>query len=142
MFENLKKIKVQGGCFDVETELELFKGTFPLSVVYGRNGSGKSSIAHCLKQLAKNEEAIEQVGDGVQDSLRDYKATCDVAIGNEYKMGIFVFDEDFLRDKVKIEENGLNTIVMLGEQVELSNKINVKTQELRKKRKNLVSKMS
>lgn len=133
MFENLKKIKVQGGCFDVETELELFKGTFPLSVVYGRNGSGKSSIAHCLKQLAKNEEAIEQVGDGVQDSLRDYKATCDVAIGNEYKTGIFVFDEDFLRDKVKIEENGLNTIVMLGEQVELSNKINVKTQELRKK---------
>lgn len=133
MFENLKKIKVQGGCFDVETELELFKGTFPLSVVYGRNGSGKSTIAHCLKQLVENEEEIEQVGNGVQDSLRDYKATCDVAIGNEYKTGIFVFDEDFLRNKVKIEENGLNAIVMLGEQVELSDRIKIKTEELREK---------
>lgn len=133
MFENLKKIKVQGGCFDVETELELFKGTFPLSVVYGRNGSGKSTIAHCLKQLAENKEEIEQVGDGVQDSLRDYKAICDIAIGNEYKTGIFVFDEDFLRNKVRIEENGLNAIVMLGEQVELSDRIKIKTEELKEK---------
>lgn len=135
MFENLKTIKVQGGCFDVETELELFKGTIPLSVVYGRNGSGKSTIAHCLKQLAKNEEEIEHAGDGVQDSLRGYKATCDVAIDNEHKTGIFVFDEDFLRDKVKIEENGLNTIVMLGEQVELSDKIKIRTEELGQKEK-------
>lgn len=104
-----------------------------MSVVYGRNGSGKSTIAHCLKQLAENKEEIEQVGDGVQDSLRDYKAICDIAIGNEYKTGIFVFDEDFLRNKVRIEENGLNAIVMLGEQVELSDRIKIKTEELKEK---------
>lgn len=48
MFENFKKIKIKGGYFDEETELEFFKGDVPLSVVYGRNGSGKSTIARCL----------------------------------------------------------------------------------------------
>ena len=54
-FENFKKIKIKGGYFDEETELQLFYKN-PLSVLYGRNGSGKSTIARCLKQLCESEE--------------------------------------------------------------------------------------
>ena len=43
MFEEFKKIKIKGGCFDNETELELFKKD-AISVIYGRNGSGKTTI--------------------------------------------------------------------------------------------------
>ena len=54
MFENFKTIKIKGGCFDSETELELFKKD-ALSVIYGRNGSGKTTIAHCIEELVKPE---------------------------------------------------------------------------------------
>ena len=48
MFENFKKITIKGGCFENETELELFKKD-PVTVVYGRNGSGKTTIARAMK---------------------------------------------------------------------------------------------
>lgn len=47
MFENFKKINIKGGYFDEETELRLFNED-SLSILYGRNGSGKSTIARCL----------------------------------------------------------------------------------------------
>lgn len=34
MFENFKKIKIKGGYFDEETELEFFKGDVPLGTVH------------------------------------------------------------------------------------------------------------
>ena len=46
---------------------------------------------------------------------------------------MFIFDEDFVRDQVRVEREGINTIVMLGEQVELDGKINAKKEELRLK---------
>ena len=55
MFENFKTVKIEGGYFNEETELQLFKKD-SLSIVYGRNGSGKSTIARCMKQLCETEE--------------------------------------------------------------------------------------
>lgn len=55
MFENFKKITIKGGCFSSDTELELFNKE-ALSVIYGRNGSGKTTIAHCIGELVKSEE--------------------------------------------------------------------------------------
>ena len=52
MFENFKKITNKGGCFESDTELEVFKKD-EMNVVYGRNGSGKTTIAHCIGELAK-----------------------------------------------------------------------------------------
>lgn len=36
---------------------------------------------------------------------------------------IFVFNEDFVNDKVKIQEEGLGSIIMLGEKADLTVKI-------------------
>jgi len=137
MFENFKKIQIKGGCFDVETELELFKGDIQLSVIYGRNGSGKSTIAHCIKQLSEREENFEQEENVTLNERKNFIVTCNTTIENEYKSGIFVFDENFLQNNVKIAEDGLNTIVMLGEQVELDEKIKTKREELSKKEEEL-----
>ena len=52
MFEKLKKIYIKGGCFEEETTLELFKND-PVSVVYGRNGSGKR---FCLNLQIKEKK--------------------------------------------------------------------------------------
>lgn len=134
MFEQFRKIRIKGGYFEEERELELFKENKTLSIVYGRNGSGKSTIARCLKQLAETEEErIERERKVEAGEETGYIVTSNIPIKEEDKKGVFVFDEDFLRNNVRVENNGLNTIVMLGEQVELDEKINAKKEELNKK---------
>lgn len=124
MFENFKKIKIQGGCFENETEFELFNEQ-AISVVYGRNGSGKTTIAHCICELVKQDE---------EKSL-DYTVTSESIITEDKKNSVFIFDEDFVREQVRVEKDGINTIVMLGEQVELDEQIVQKDKQLIEKKK-------
>ena len=119
MFENFKKITIKGGCFENDTELELFRKD-PLSIVYGRNGSGKTTISHGIAELTKLDDE--------KDS--EYTVSSDVAISDAEKQSVFVFNEDFVRDQVRVEKDGINTIVMLGEQVEIDNQIKEKNVEL------------
>lgn len=112
MFENFKKIKIQGGCFEQETELELFKES-PISVLYGRNGSGKTTIARSIKELLKSDE----------NKNAEYNVQSEEVIPDDKKESVFIFDEDFIRKEVRVESDGINTIVMLGEQVELDKQI-------------------
>jgi len=122
MFESFKKITIRGGCFETDTELELFKKD-SMSVIYGRNGSGKTTIAHSVAELVKPDE----------DKNLDYTVSADIVIPEEKKQSVFIFDEDFVRDQVRVEKDGINTIVMLGEQVELDEQIARKKEELTKK---------
>ena len=122
MFENFKKIKIKGGCFEKETELELFKKD-SLSIIYGRNGSGKTTIAHSIGDLVKPNE----------ERNSDFNVTSEAILTDEKKESVFIFDEDFVREQVRVEKDGINTIVMLGEQVELDEQIVQKKEELAKK---------
>lgn len=121
MFENFKTIKIKGGCFDSETEFELFKKD-ALSVIYGRNGSGKTTIASCIGELAKSDE----------EKNIDFTVTSTATISVDKKDSIFIFNEDFVREQVRVENDGINTIVMLGEQVELDEQIAKKKDVLTK----------
>lgn len=133
MFEKFKKIKIKGGYFDEETELHLFNED-SISILYGRNGSGKSTIARCLKLLCESEEEqIKREEDVAQGTETNYTVSSVVPITEEYKPNVFVFDEDFLQNNVKVEDDGLNAIIMLGEQVELDNQINTNNEKLSKK---------
>lgn len=121
MFENFKTIKIKGGCFDSETELELFKKD-ALSIIYGRNGSGKTTIAHCIEELVKSDE----------EKNADFTVSSTSTITTDKKDSVFIFNEDFVREQVRVEKNGINTIVMLGEQVELDEQIAQKKEVLAK----------
>ena len=89
MFENFKTIKIKGGCFDNETEFELFKKD-ELSVIYGRNGSGKTTIANCIGELVKSDE----------EKNPDFTVTSNAIITNDKQDSIFIFNEDFVRVQV------------------------------------------
>jgi len=119
MFENFKKIKVKGGYFENETELTLFYKA-AVSVIYGRNGSGKSTIARFIKELALPDE----------EKNPDYTVSSDATIDEDLKQNVFVFDEDFVTDQVRFKEAGIQTIVMLGEQGEIDEQIAKKETEL------------
>lgn len=109
----LKKVKFKGGFFADETEVELFSEEDRLSLIYGKNGSGKSTISKAIHKAK---------GDTVEDIERadlydgENKAYSDI-------QSVHVFNEDYVNSRVKIREDGLNTIVLLGELGNLEDKI-------------------
>lgn len=107
MLENILSLKVQGGYFVNETDdFPLFQNT--LNILYGRNGSGKSSISRAIREFSKN---------GDEDSEdRKYTVSFNADID---KSSIHVFNEDFIKEKVLVDSDGVGTIVMLGKQVEV-----------------------
>ena len=80
----LKKIKFKGGFFNEEKELKLFMNEDRISVLYGKNGSGKSTISNAVRK-AKGDV----VDDIVQVTLLDEK---DMAFVDT--QCIHVFNED------------------------------------------------
>lgn len=110
----LKKIKLKGAFFSEETELELFTNNDRISLLYGKNGSGKSTIAKAVCK-AKGDLVEEDI---VQANLfdEDNKDFSDI-------QSIHIFNEEYINSRVKLREDGLNTIVLLGELGDLEDKI-------------------
>lgn len=124
MFENFKKIQIEGGYFEPSTELVLFETNQCLSIIYGRNGSGKTSIAKAIRQLV-GKDFKPQEG----DVAVPYIVSSDAVIPEEKKPSVFIFDEEFIQENVRTKGNGLETIVMMGEQVDLDTQITAKKVE-------------
>lgn len=124
MFENFKKITIEGGCFEQPTTLDLFDGKQHLSIVYGRNGSGKTTIAKAIRQLVGKDS--EQ---STEEGYVSFSVSTDATIFNDKKDSIFIFDEEFVRENVRTKGKGLETIVMMGEQVDIDTQITNKNEE-------------
>lgn len=111
MLENITSLKVYGGYFVNETDdFPLFQNT--INILYGRNGSGKSSISRAIREFSKSG------GEECED--RKYTVSFNADIN---KSSIHVFNEDFVKEKVLVDSDGVGTIVMLGKQVEVDGKI-------------------
>lgn len=124
MIEEIEGITIKGRCFRDETKINLFTANDGkqrpndckrVSLVYGRNGSGKSTIAYGLDSLAHGNR---ESGILCALNLKDNKQ-CNEELSNK----IFVFSESFIDQNVKLKADGLGTIVQLGPHIELDNKI-------------------
>lgn len=82
-----------------------------IAIVYGKNGSGKSTISYGFSQIASGEDTEE-----LSASLID-RADNEIDLVPESK--IFVFNEKYIDENVKIDADGLGTIILLGGQVDL-----------------------
>ncbi len=137
MLKDIMTINVQGANFGSVTPLSLFDArdgkdkegndilkTIKGVLMYGRNGTGKSTIAKAFRK-AKGEyvPAIKQV------SFLD-KDGKNVDLTEDDKKHIFVFDEDYINKQVRLKEEHLETIIMLGQAADLADKI----EEAEKKR--------
>lgn len=124
MLKDVSGIKFAGGNFNSSTEIhildpiegnkvKLVKGT----ILYGRNGAGKSTFAKAVKKIIRG--GYPHI---IQSCATD-KDGNEIVLTDEEKARIFVFDEEFVDQNIKLQEAGLNTIVMLGQQADLTNQI-------------------
>ena len=109
-------IIIQGGPFDPAVKL---KGILAkrMNIVYGRNGSGKSTIAKAFQ---------EQQTTGMRTPAgRDYQLSFDGSgsFTPDVQSRLFVFNEQFIDSSVKFSDRGLKSIVRIGASAELDGPI-------------------
>ena len=124
MLKDIRQVKVSGGIFNTTTPFDFFNPhdgdklkTIKGALLYGRNGTGKSTIAKAFRKIS--DEAVPTITSAV---LYD-DAGQPITLSEDEKKHIFVFDEDFVDKNVKFKPDHLETIVMLGQAADLTEKI-------------------
>ncbi len=127
MFKDIKSINIKGGFFEEEKNVNLFKNKEDrISFIYGRNGSGKTSIANAFVDLKKNSNSNYSIL-----KLSDFNQK-EISLTDEEKSNIYIFNESFIDNKIKFSEDGMNTIVMFGKQIELEDELKKYNEEFLK----------
>lgn len=130
MLSNLKSIEIKGGFFYESNELNLFENEKDrISFIYGRNGTGKSSISNAFLALKTDDTGIYE-----KVILKDFNSNV-IDLTPDNKNNIYIFNEQFVDDKIKFSQDGMNTIVMFGKQIEIEDELKIKTDEINDLRK-------
>ncbi len=116
MIKDIKNVEIQGGFFSELAKFEIFQNENDrISIIYGKNGSGKSSIAKAISDYKNNDfSTFNHIK--FTDNQED-----EIVIPD--KQNIFVFNEEFIERNIKFASEGLNTIVMFGEQGDLDEQL-------------------
>lgn len=124
MLKDITKIKLLGANFDSLTLLGFFDPhdgdkvkTIKGALLYGRNGTGKSTIAKAFRKLAGETVPAITCAAFYDDADQP------VILTEEEKKHIFIFDEDYVDKNVRLQRDHLETIVMLGQAADLTEKI-------------------
>jgi len=118
MFEHVSGITIKGRCFNSEEQLDFFPNQSDrLALVYGKNGSGKTTCAKAFSLCAGNNFS------GLEASLFDKGNKTKLTQPENGWSNIFVFDEEYINTNLRINGEGLGSIVLFGEQVEIDTEL-------------------
>lgn len=135
LVKDVSSFTIKGRCFEAQSKLDFFPGKRDrVSFVFGRNGSGKSTISSALAGKAGRilPDGIaafgltDSEGNIIQDQTQVLNRT-------------FVFNEDFVSKNIQVSDDGLNAIVMIGETGDLSQQIKDAKEDLKSKEQILES---
>ena len=126
MFSNFCGIKIQGKCFQSEVKLNFFEKEYHrFCLIYGKNGSGKSTISQAFDTVKQNNQYL------ITGQIIDRSGVAVDLTNEDQKNNIFVFNEEYVNSKVKIKDNGLDAIVLLGDAANIGEKLQ-KRENIRK----------
>jgi len=118
MIERIKGIRIRGRCFTTDTSLLFYQNPNDrISVVYGKNGSGKSTISEGIAFACQDDISSDLSVSFIDSSMQ--------TVPLQSNANIFVFNEKYIDENVKIDDDGLGTIVLLGGQVDLQSQIDL-----------------
>ena len=157
MFEDFAGISIEGKSFTKKTDLLFFckknakqgntentnqkkitgkngqhqeckSSTNRYSIIYGSNGSGKTTIAKALSSLssALEDNSIQTVEKEPNDKIDVHFLNSEGKVfENEKELfaNIAVFSEDFIKRNILLRDNNLENIVFIGSQVPIQHKI-------------------
>lgn len=95
-----------------------------VALIYGANGSGKSTIAGGFREYVN-----DNYQKNVEITLLNGENDINIDV-EKRKEKIFVFDEEYIDQNIKIQDKGLGTIVLFGQQVEIEKHIKEKEREI------------
>lgn len=137
---SISKIKLSGGFFHCPKEFQFFYNHSQVAtVIYGKNGSGKSSISRAFQEAlnSNNKDSSENEF----SSIEFYKLKPHPQQGTEIiptegiDIPCYVHNENFTHKTVSFNETGLEAIVMFGEQNDIKNDLDILEEDLEKAEK-------
>jgi GTPase SAR1 family protein len=135
IIKSMTGVSIASVYFANVTSLELFpKHQSPsknnrIALLYGKNGSGKSTIAQGFREYRDSVEPRSV-------TLTPMEGASYIRISpGEKPEKIFVYDEEYISSRIKIKDSGLDAIVLFGEQVDIEKQI-AEVQEQIKTKKN------
>ena len=118
MFSNFCGVKIHGKCFEGEVKLNFFEKEYHrFCLIYGKNGSGKSTISQAFDAVKQNNQLL------IVSQIIDKSGAAVDLTNEDQKKNIFVFNEEYVNSKVKIKDNGLDAIVLLGDAANIDKKL-------------------
>lgn len=132
MFSNFCGIRIQGKCFQSEVKLNFFEKEYHrFCLVYGKNGSGKSTISQAFDTVKQNDQSL------IASQIIDKSGAAIDLTNEDQKNNILVFNEEYVNSKIKIEDDGLHAIVLLGGAADIGEKLQKREniREIRAQRK-------
>lgn len=137
MSKDIVGIKLKGGNFSTETKLLLFGSNkdkeVKVSLVYGKNGSGKSTISRAFNKLKGCDEQYISTVEAI-DSDENV-----ITLTEDEKKQMYIFNEDYIDNNIRLHEENLETIVVLGEQKNIDDELNKIQQEQTENQKKVTS---
>lgn len=121
IIESMTGIYIKSDFFNTAPTFELFPPHHRAALLYGKNGCGKTTVAQGFR------EYIQPVTPPMVELLPMANGiTISASTGQSGEF--FVFDEEYVAKHVRVKDNGLDAIVMFGEQIDLEEQI-VKTED-------------
>jgi wobble nucleotide-excising tRNase len=112
--KRFSSLKITSDFFGKEKEFTFFKQDKQrLALIYGGNGSGKSTISNAFNHIKNNSS---------NDILLDENNNV-IKLESEDLNSLLVFNEEYINNKIRFKENGVESIVLIGESVEIDKKI-------------------
>lgn len=136
-------IRIHGKCFSLATDLDIFPNLQNrISIVYGRNGSGKSTISKAFAEIARNSGApganaqTNATGNAqngqsahfIESSLL-FERSSPTLMQDDVTNSIAVFNETFVDKNLKIESDGIAAVLLFGDDIALREAIGKKRRE-------------
>lgn len=135
MKEEIKKISIENGFFG-SVVLDLFaKDKERVSIVYGANGTGKTTIGRAF-MFIKNPTGYNEF---IKNSLILDSNNAPIILSEEDKQKIHVFNEDFIDKEVSFRSlDKMKSIVMFGKNIENEIKITKLLEDIERDKKSVI----
>lgn len=112
MINQLKGIQIKGGYFEDYQLLPFFSNNSRVSLIFGKNGSGKSTICNAFYNVFNEKEEADKFELSLTTDSGNF-------IQDGEKFDVEVYGEEFVDSNVKYKSKGLKSVVMFGTQVDI-----------------------